>query len=671
MNQVKGNGASQSLFNHSRPNNPNRSKFDLSRIVNFSLDTGMIVPFECIPTLPDDEFHINLKMALDTLPLIQSSLTNYKVKIHYYYCKNRDLWKGWNTFITKGRSGNINLSIPKVNLNEKLCDASLYCLGSNSSKYLAGCYYPVGQHSLASFLGVVPYVSGLYNLTVDSSGYHTANLEKSYLPYTFKATGEGNIGSNGLTVYNDAISTGFGNYPYVNALPFVAYQQIVKYNYVPQNLLQDNKALFPDEGDIDWLLPYTVENANFIDGSNKTSSDVVNYSGIYSSSETKVDTRLLRYGLYDDDYFTTGLPWLQRGDLNGLDLAFSASVKTDLTLPTGNVNVDWFDSNSLTNNLGTAGLRLYQMGNDSGQTYADRSAFFVDGSPNPSKYDNGTMYNRFLGFDKSSVLSGLSASSSLQSTGVAFTANMLRELLALSVWQERNARVDGSYNRMIFQHWQVDPHSEEHVPTYIGGTVEYLNFSTILQNSQSTSDSPLGSTAGYGSCSGQSEICHYKCSDYGYIIGVMQIIPNTTYQQGVEHFLSCENTFNDFVQPEFEGLSPQNILNKEIYISGTDTDNGLFAYQERYTYLKVRQNVNRGLFQCKPDKDILFGAFTQARWFNELPKLSYQFVCCSPDNVRRDWLAYPVYPAFRCQLLSDVFVVRSLAYNSTPNTFGF
>ena len=112
MNQVKGNGASSTLFQHDRPNKPQVSRFDLSRKVNFSLDTGMIVPVELLETYPGDKFRISNKMAIDTLPLVAPSLTNYKIVTHYYYMKKRSMWKGWKTFSTKGRSGNENLTVP-------------------------------------------------------------------------------------------------------------------------------------------------------------------------------------------------------------------------------------------------------------------------------------------------------------------------------------------------------------------------------------------------------------------------------------------------------------------------------------------------------------------------------------------------------------------------------
>lgn len=670
MNTVKSNGASNTLFQHERPNQPKRSKFDLSRITNISLDTGMIVPFDCFPVLPGDIASISQEAVLDTLPLVQSSLTNYKVVFHWYYMKSRDLWKGFKTFITKGRTGNIELQIPRVDLNYPIDKNTghnkvVFTSADDEDYFLGGYYYPVSQHSLSSFLGVPPYISGDYALR-RGDDYSSGYLSKSYLPYTFHATTEGTTNLNAIDTYNNLTKSGFGNYSKPSALPFVMYQSIVKNNYVNQNLLQNNKALFPEEGDDDWLLPYTIEGgiANYISGRSQIdSSGKINFDGIFSNDETDVDIRLLRYAMFDDDYFTTGLPWLQRGDVQDLSFEFD-NVTASLTsnLVNDNIVADWEFSDGTSN----TGAPLFFRNDGTSQDIDGANRFKVNlYSPQNSNQLTNLSKLRLESKYVNTTLNSLTAAT----TG--FTANMLRELLAMSVWQERNARVDGSYNRMIFQHWSQNPKSEEHVPIYIGGTAQYMNFSTIVQNSQTTSNSPLGSTAGYGNSSGSSDICTYKCDDYGYIMGIMIIKPNTTYQQGVERYLSCENTFTDFIQPEFEGLSPQPILNKELFVSGDSNDEDLFCYQERNTSYKVRQNVNRGLFQCRPDKDILFGAFTQARWFENRPKFSYQFCVMSPENIRRDWLAYPVYPAFRAQILSKVFITRSLSYSSVPNTFGF
>lgn len=640
MNQVKGNGASSTLFQHDRPNKPQVSRFDLSRKVNFSLDAGMIVPIELLETYPGDKFRIGNKMALDTLPLVAPSLTNYKIVTHYYYMKKRSMWKGWKTFSTKGRSGNENLTVPQVDLLQTYSVRYPYSVDRVISRYQSDVYL-IGQHSLASFLGVPPFYSGVYGFTT-SGNSASSFIKESYLPYTPVISING-APADIIRAQKKSVDTGFNRFNKVSALPFVMYQSICKHYYVNPNVLQDNHALFPIEGDDDWILPYTIENniANYISGKSSLPSDgKVNYTGVYSNDETDVDLRLLRYAMFDPGYFTTALKDLQRGSASSLDFSVVGDV-------VARDDSEFYSINQFQKTEGNQVNSFIENG------------LVTGGSNNPL---NGSLL-----IGASTIASGLKATG----INVSLTANQLRSLVAMSVWQERNMRVDGSYNKMIYQHWSVNPRSEEHVPVYIGGTVDYLNFSTVIQNSESSSSSPLGSTAGFGSSGGSGSVCSdFVCPDHGYIMGVMIIKPETIYQQGVDRLLT-EITFDDFAQPEFQGLSPEGILNKELYISGTDEDNELFAYQERYTYLKVRENVNRGLMQCKPDKDLLFSAYTQARWFNSVPKFSYQFLCMSPDNLRRDWLAYPSYPAFRCQFLSEVFVTRKLAYTSEPNTFGF
>lgn len=672
MNQVKSTGASNTLFQHDRPNNPSRSRFDLSRITNITADVGQIIPFDLIPTLPGDSFDLNIKFALDTLPLVQSSLTNYKVLFHWYYMKNRDLWKGWKTFITKGRSGNVDwLQIPRVNLEEPL--ATRYYDFHNDEfvddtdpdeRIALSDVLPVGKNSLASFLGVPSQYDGIVH--VDEIG-NNPTINKNYLPYVIfpKSADPRSLSSVQLYNMRQAIDTGFHPYSFPNALPFMMYQSIVKHNYVNQNLLQGNTALFPEMGDDDWLLPATFDDdyVNYVDGTYITgSNDKVNFDGIFSSDETKVDLRLLRYAMFDDDYFTTGLPWLQRGDAQTLETQIDFSDFPELNKTLQLLDSDYSAGVSGSDQFGAIATNIASQGNAEIKAF-DNDSGALDWSPSMKTNFSNNMNNFFQRLHIT-LPSG--------SINTSITANQLRTLIATSVWQERNARVDGSYNRMIFQHWALNPHSEEHLPTYIGGTAGYVNFSTIIQNSESTNTSPLGATAGYGSLQGSDKVNTFRCDDYGYIMGILIIKPNTVYQQGVERCMACENVFDDFIQPEFEGLSPQPILNKELYVSETTSDNDdLFCYQERNTSYKVRQNVNRGLFQVEPDKDILFGAFTQARWFQEKPEFSYQFCVMSPENIRRDWLAYPMYPAFRLQILSDVFATRNLAYTSEPNTFGF
>lgn len=667
MNQVNSNGASKTVFEHSDPNEVKQSRFDLSRIINATIDVGGIYPIDCFKVYPGDNVSVDNELQLDTLPLVQSSLTQYKLVAHTYYSKARDLWKGAKTQVTKGRTGNVNLSTPHINpdlplvedIYYKPSDGKFYS-GSGTGR-LKGNIYAKGSHSLYSFIGVPTDYQGLYGSTDDSSSdFYIVN---AYLPYVFVATGN----DTRSVAYNKACSSGFNQYSRVNALPFVMYQSIVKNNYVPQNLLQGNESLFPEPGDDDWLLPYNASTTNFIDyASNDSfdpSADIYDYSGVFTSFDTVTRLDQLRYCLFEDDYFTTSLPWLQRGDTEFINLSTSGTLPVMFGANGNEYYLNLFAYKPNIENIGISG------GVEPGSIPGTSDSVFYM-LLNSNGGGNGTQsLNRDQDVDiyplYSSIQPGLVTTS--------LSANQLRSLIAMSVFQERNAKVNGSYNAMIYQHWRVNPHSEEHQPLYIGGSAEFINFSTVIQNSASTSSSPLGSTAGFGSTAGQSTINHsFSVPDYGYIMTVIMVKPVTYYQQGVEHFLCAEDSFEDLIQPEFQGLSPEPIYNKELFVSGDDSiDDDLFGYQERFTYAKVRQNVNRGLFQVAPNFDRLFASFTQARWFTELPNLSYQFVVCSPDNLRRDWLAYPSYPAFRLQYLSKVFVTRRLSYQSQPETFGF
>ena len=123
--------------------NVHRSKFDLSRVINTTADSGMIVPIDWFTTIPGDYFQLSAEIGLETLPAVTNILTPYRVRVGYYYLKNSDGWQGWNTFITKGRTGNVSLKVPQVNANRNYSYSGGLCSFST-------------PHSLSSFLGDLP-----------------------------------------------------------------------------------------------------------------------------------------------------------------------------------------------------------------------------------------------------------------------------------------------------------------------------------------------------------------------------------------------------------------------------------------------------------------------------------------------------------------------------------
>lgn len=642
MQQLRTQGATD-LEDHARPNKPQKSRFNLSRTINLTAEPGMIIPIDVFPVLPGDDLDIDTEMIMDTLPLAAPSLTKYKVTVHWYYMKARDTWKGFKAFWTRGRTGKItNKVVPTIDAHTILKSRTANVGGNEVTLD----YYVRGYHSLINYLtGQPENRSGVWEEDTNNL------ILKQYLPYTTVVRG-------GDTTYDTQL-TGhkyWNESSKINAMPFVMYQSIVKNNYVNENLLQDNTALFPEEGDDDWILPYNAGTVNFIgrgetnnnDWNNGAPSDAndwkFDYTGVFHNDDTRVRLDLLRYAMFDDDYFTSGLPWLQRGEAKTLDVDVTGiDIVPDISAPYR------INGGILSENINGG---ILDVNNGS-----------VQESTSGSNYTGEMKLNAYT------IAQALKAEGAGQAT---LTTNALREMIALQVWMERNARVNGSYNMMTYQHWLVNPESEEHKPIYFGGSVDYITFTNVIQNSESTENAPLGTTAGFGTAGGSSRVGHIYCKDYGYVMGIIIIKQNTQYTQGFEHFWRHEEVFEQMVQPEFQGLSPEPIYNDEIYISGdANEDKGLFCYQERYQYLKQRVNANRGLFTAAPTKDRLFSAYTQARWFEEKPTFSYQFLVMSPDNMRRDMLAYPNYPMFRIQFATKAYVTRELAYASEPNTFGF
>lgn len=655
-----GAGASNSIYEHQQPKQQHRSKFDLSRITNLTADSGMIIPFDFFETLPNDSFNLSAEVALETLPTITNVLTPYHVRTHWYYIRNSDLWKGWNTFITKGRTGNIELEIPKtrpflLNVPARYRDDD----GQIQTATITG----NATHSLASYLGALP----------------TYNPEKSYQTTWFR----GDTGT----------STGYSNPDKISALPFMAYQAICKYNYVNQNLLQNNKALFPDEGDSDWRIPYEWE-ADADDGaiytvsgeSISTGIDIVkngqyekiaDVNGIYSNDDNVVLLNSLRYAPFEDDYFTTALPWQQRGEEQTLETDLDLS-NLRATLPESDlsVKIQYSDGSrsSITTEQPIFTIQSADARNSSNNGTVSINGFVTTG---PELIGNQGYTREFIQDAQIRLLQGgtinLNTSDPLKA-GTTITANQLREMIAMSVWQERNARVNGSYNSMIWIHFEHNPKTEDHYPIFIGGTSSYINFGEVTQTSASTNDSPQGNITSKGTMYETQDIGHFECPDYGFIMGILIISPTTTYNTTIPRELISENVMEDYYFPEFEQLGMQPILNKELKTTGNSTkDDDLWGYQERYSYLKTRQNVNRGLFRLKSETDTLFSAATQSREFagTDAPKLSYQFVTQSPENTRRDWLAYENEPMFKIQIASKVIATRNMSYASRPNNFGF
>lgn len=651
--------AENSIFSQSVQTRVSSSRFDLSRLNCFTSDIGMIVPVDLIPTLPGDSFDLGCQYKIDFRPMIVPTLTPYKVKVHYYYCPMEYLWHGWESFITKGRSGALQLSVPTVDLYSlavnKIKESGLT---SEQFKTADGSWYPLAPHSLSSYLvGSTPYYPDL-SASADAAQY-------LYYPfidgaYTLKETGMKPLKTN--------------------ALPFLMYQKIFRSNYLDPNLYSngtyENQVWFPDDIDSsDWRYDYAKANSGgaygelFVPhGQQIPSSPITNFVPKAQlvdgdDGDNAVNILQLRYSMYSDDMFTTALPFLQRGPQTALDLSVVDSVINSSV--NGADYVSAFGLDITASPSVSTGLYLAL------NTY-DKSVGYLS-SPNTSTAPSNTGFSiTDSGTVKPVVLSsGLSVSSTLSGAKVNLTAEKLRSLLAVSVWQERNAFTNGSYGQFVKVHFDDYPNNQYCEPVYIGGTTSTFNVSSVIQQSATVDDQYLGEQAGIGGSSNQQSIGRFTAKDFGFIMALMTIIPDNVYVQSTEHW-QFEINPDDYFMPEYEYLSLQAVLNKQLFVSGVDaTDNDVFGYANRYIYLKQRDSIARGMFALPADVDAYYHSYVQSRQFADTPQLSQEFVTVYPPNIDRSFLAYPGQPCFLVQYWSSVNAVRKMSYVVQPNTFGF
>lgn len=611
-------GSNGGIFSIDTSRKPDKSRFNLSRKNNTTVDVGGIYVVDVFNTIPGDSFNINVTYQLDAFPMVVPPMTNYKVVTHWYWCRYKDLWKGAETYITKGRSGTIELEKPKMTFEPLNGTSGNRCvvpsLGSN-------------ECVLTSPMGLPSYISRFINAYTGSNP--TGSDYGNYLPYALA-------------------SKSLNKPPRVaNAMVYLMYQKIYRDNYAPINLLQGNKIWYPDDisGD-EWRLNY--DGSNLVDGcfvpSSRPVPDAAERRADFVPSadpidgDTVVNLGMLRYDVYDIDPFISAKPFITRGveQSAGIDITGASLNFDDTVLASSSYPVNTYDNIYVTNNLSP-----------------DDGGYFLTG-----------MHSG--GYLKKALNSG-----KIVGAKASLTANNLRNMLAYSVFREINSQTNGNYGSTVKAHFGVRPKGDDFEPKYIGGTSDYVQFSQILQTSATTGDSAQGNPAGVGQVRSKGFVGKIDCDDYGYIMGVMIIRPEVNYIQGVDRF-DFEFSSDQEYWPEFAELGYQPILNKEVYWSGnSDVDDDLFGWQTRYYYLKSRQNVSTGLMALDSRTDSIASAYTQSREFKSTPKLSAQFVSMSPSNTRRDMLAYPQQPMFRLQFASEIDAVRPLPYSCQPNTFGF
>jgi hypothetical protein len=221
------------------------------------------------------------------------------------------------------------------------------------------------------------------------------------------------------------------------------------------------------------------------------------------------------------------------------------------------------------------------------------------------------------------------------SEATAATINQLRQSFQIQRLLERDARGGTRYTELLRAHFGVTPQDYRlQRPEYIGGGSTYVNVNPIAQTSATSISggaTPLGNLAAMGTALASGHGFTYHAQEHGYIIGLVNIRADLTYQQGLPKMWSRETRY-DFYFPVFAHLGEQAVLNKEIYVTGTSTDDDVFGYQERWAEYRYKPSQITGLFKSTSAGTI--DAWHYAQKFTSLPTLNSTFIQETPPIDR-------------------------------------
>lgn len=378
----------------------------------------------------------------------------------------------------------------------------------------------------------------------------------------------------------------------VNALPIRAYVMIWNEYFRDQNI--ENAAVFKTDDErvlyADSLETGTLENI---------------------LKEAIAGGRCLPVNRFHD-YFSSCLPYPQRGP--------------EVTVPlTGNAPVGLRSSNEYDIHYGTLEFVL-------GKTQTSNAAGSLSYTNNPVSNKKQLLYG---GTDRANGEIGNGYMYADLSAVTATTINELRNAIAVQQYYEAMARGGSRYREQVQALWDVTISDKTaQIPEYLGGGRYRVGMNQIVQTSgqQSENDTPIGETGAMSVTPINESSFTKSFEEHGFVIGVLCVRHNRTYQQGLERFWSRKDRL-DYYVPQFANLGEQPVKKKEIMLTGTKTDEETFGYQEAWADYRMKPNRVSGLMRSNATGTLDFWHYADN--YSTAPTLSQEWMAEGKKEIAR------------------------------------
>lgn len=346
------------------------------------------------------------------------------------------------------------------------------------------------------------------------------------------------------------------------------------------------------------------------------------------------------------DYFTSSLPWPQKGP--GVELPFGGTAN----VITNNKDILFSAGASLPHGSGASSIH---------PTFTD-----VALGGRSYSYSSGNVINTYT--DSNVGLSALrfGSESGLQvdlTSATSITINQFREAFQIQRWYERAARGGTRYTEIIRSFFGVvSPDARLQRPEYLGGSSNRIDVNVIPQTSGTTDVSPQANLSAFAvGTNGRGNGFSKSFTEHGWIIGLVNVRADLTYQQGINKMWTRSTKF-DMYWPTFAFLGEQAVLNKEIYAQGNEDDDKVFGYQERYAEYRYAPSQVTGKFRSTYAQSL--DSWHLAQKFDNLPKLSPDFIVDNPPIDRV--VAVPSEPQFLLDCWFNLSCVRPMPVYGVP-----